>query len=81
MDNLQRGMVMLYARILSRTDTYEVCEIRLRTIEDTWFTGCDTRSQTTYIFNRDQIDKTVFLNRSDALSVVKSTENNKTKET
>lgn len=72
---------MYYARILPRTDTYEVCEIRLRTIEDTWFTGCDTRSQTTYIFNRNQIDKTVFSHRSDALSVVKLAENNKTKET
>ena len=77
---LTRGMVMYYARILPRTDTYEVCEIRLRTIADTWCTGCDTRSQTTYIFNRDQLDQTVFLNRRDALSVVKAAENNKTKE-
>ena len=77
---LTRGMIMYYARILPRTDTYEVCEIRLRTIEETWFTGCDTRSQTTYIFNRDQLDQTVFLNRRDALSVVNTAENNKTKE-
>lgn len=42
---------LYYARIIPKTGIYEVCEIILRTIEDTWFVGTDKRDKHAYMFN------------------------------
>lgn len=74
MGKLKKKDILYYARILPGVRIYEVCEIRIRTVEDTWFVGIEKRDKHAYLFSYDDIDKTVFFNRNAALSKVKEAE-------
>jgi hypothetical protein len=78
--NLKKRDILYYARIIPQTSIYEVCELSIRTIEDTYFVGTDKRDRPAYLFSYNAIDKTVFRNRKDALKIVKEAENNKPKD-
>ena len=78
--NLKKKDILYYARIIPQTSIYEVCELSIRTIEDTYFVGTDKRDKHAYLFSYNEIDKTVFHNRKDALKIVKEAENNKPKD-
>lgn len=78
--NLKKKDILYYARIIPQTSIYEVCELSIRTIEDTYFVGTDKRDKHAYLFSYNAIDKTVFHNRKDALKIVKEAENNKPKD-
>ena len=68
-----------YARIIPKTGIYEVCEIILRTIEDTWFVGTDKRDKHAYMFNYSDLNTILFAERKDALDKVKAAKKNKIK--
>lgn len=70
---------LYYARIIPKTGIYEVCEIILRTIEDTWFVGIDKRDKHAYMFNYSDLNTILFAERKDALDNVKAAEKNKIK--
>ena len=70
---------LYYARIIPKTGIYEVCEITLRTIEDTWFVGKDKQDQHAYLFNYSDLNTILFAERKDALDKVKAAEKNKIK--
>jgi len=65
---LKKQDKLYYAQIQPGTRTYEVCELIIRTIADTWFVGIDKRDKRAYSFSYDNIDKTVFYERGTALS-------------
>ena len=66
-----------YARIIPQTNTYDVCDLVVRTIEDTYFVGIDTRDKRAYLINLNQLDKTVFYDRKIALEIVLDAEENR----
>ena len=74
---MKRLDTVYYARILDQVATYEICELRIRTIEDDYFVGIDKRDKHAYLFSNDELNKKVFYNRSDALCIVKEAEKNK----
>ena len=74
---MKRLDTVYYARILDQVATYEICELRIRTIEDDYFVGIDKRDKHAYLFSNDELNKKVFYNRSDALRIVKEAEKNK----
>ncbi len=74
---MKRLDTVYYARILDHVATYEICELRIRTIEDDYFVGIDKRDKHAYLFSNDELNKKVFYNRSDALRIVKEAEKNK----
>lgn len=74
---MKRLDTVYYARILDQVVTYEICELRIRTIEDDYFVGIDKRDKHAYLFSNDELNKKVFYNRSDALRIVKEAEKNK----
>ena len=78
--NLKKKDILYYARIIPQTSIYDVCELSIRTIEDTYFVGTDKRDKHAYLFSYNVIDKTVFHNRKDALKIVKEAKNNKPKD-
>ena len=73
---LTKGQKVYYARILEPVGIFEVIEIKLRTIEDTWFVGTENRSKQAYMFSKNMLNKTIFFNRDEALAVVKAAEKN-----
>ena len=81
MENMQlnKGMKIYYSKILPSANTYEVCDLSIRTVKDTYFVGTDKHDKHAYLFSYDDIEKTVFFNRQDALDKVLLAEENKPK--
>ena len=73
--DLHKGSVVYYARLIPKNHVYEVCELKIRTIEETWFVGVDKRDKHAYLLNTADINQTVFEKRQDALSLVKEMQN------
>ena len=73
------GDTLYYARIMPKLDVYDVYELKVRTVEDTYFSTIDKRDKKSYLFSYNDIGKTVFLNRQEALNKTKEAEKNKPK--
>lgn len=65
---------LYYARVHPTTTTYQVCDVVVRTVEDTWFVAVDKKDKQAHLFNNKNIGHTVFRKREDALRVVKEAE-------
>ena len=74
---LNKKDVLFYARIIPTTGIYEVCELTVRTVTDSWFAGMDKHDMHVYMFNYEDLGSTVFADRDTALKVVQQAENNK----
>lgn len=71
---LKRKDRLYYARIIPKTKIYEVCEVIVRTVRNTWFTAIDKRDKRVYFFNYKSVGHVVFFDRNIALSKVLETE-------
>lgn len=74
---LKKKDIAYYAKIIPNCGIYEVCELKIRTVEDGWFVGIEKRDKHTYLLYNSEIGKTVFMDRQDALDKVKDAEKNK----
>jgi len=74
---LTKGQIVYYARIMQSVDIYELLELRVRTATDEYFVGTEKRTKHAYLFGNSCLDKIVFLDRKDALKLVKDAEKNK----
>lgn len=63
-----------YARAIPSSDIYDICELIIRTVEDTYFVGVDKDSKQAYLLSNSEIGKTVFKERKDALEKIRSLE-------
>lgn len=70
---------LFYARILPPVRIYEVCELIVRTVKDSWFVAIDKRDKRAYLFNYDDINTILFFKRDEALSKVLEAEKNSPK--
>lgn len=80
MVQLKKKDRLYYARIIPRTRIYEVCEVIVRTVRDTWFVTVDKRDKRAYLFNNSDFDVIVFKDRDIALSKVLNAEKSAPKE-
>lgn len=71
------GDVLYYAQILPNVGVYNLCDIKVCTLYDTYFAGIDKRDKRRYIFNYTEINQTIFENRLEALEIIKEAEENK----
>lgn len=78
-DKITKGDVLYYARIFPQTATYEVDEICIRTVTDTYFVGTEKRTKQAFLFGFNELGESVFREREDALALVKEAEKNKKK--
>lgn len=74
MIELNKKDIVYYARIIPNVGIYEVCELIIRTVQDTWFVGVDKRDKHAYLFSYKSINDTIFLSRKEALQKVKQSE-------
>lgn len=74
---LKKKDIVYYARIIPKLGVYEICELMVRTVGDTWFVGIDKRDKRAYLINNNKIGKEVFINRKDALEKVRDAEEEK----
>ena len=61
------GDIVYYARIMPTLGIYDVCELKIRTITDTYFVGTDKRDKRAYLFSYNAVGKCIFSNRKDAV--------------
>ena len=78
-DKIRKNDIVYYARIMPKLGIFDVYDLKVRTVEDTYFVAIDKRDKKSYLFTFTDINKTVFANREDALSKVKEAEKNKPK--
>lgn len=73
------GETLYYARILDRVGVYEVEEVRIRMIGDTWFSATENINKQAFIFSKNDIGIRVFEDRYEALMKVKAAESSATR--
>ena len=73
------GDTLYYARIMPKLDVYDVYELKVRTVEDAYFSTIDKRDKKSYLFSYNDIGKTVFFNWQEAVDKTKEAEKNKPK--
>ena len=64
------GDIVYYARIMPTLGIYDVCELKIRTVADTYFVGTDKRDKRAYLFSYNAVGKCIFSNRKDAIEKV-----------
>lgn len=76
---IHKGQVMYFARIIPN-QLYELLDVHIRTVTDTYVVGVNKRDKHAYCFDIPvEINKTLFFHRSDALDAVKEAEAHRTK--
>ena len=68
--------MVYYAQCLESCGIFEVLELTLRTVEDNWMVGVETKEKQAHLFSVKDIDKHIFFDRHDALMTVKEAEQN-----
>ena len=74
---LNKKDIVYYARIVPNSGIYDLYELSIRTVEDTYFVGVDKKDKRAFLFDYDAIGEYVFTNRKDALNRLKDAEKNK----
>ena len=72
-DDIKKGDVVYYARIMPTVGIYEVCELLVRSLYDTYFVGVDKHA---YLFSYNRINDIVFFDRKVCLQKVLKAEEN-----
>ena len=68
MDEIYKiGNTIYYARIMPTLGIYDVCELKIRTVTDTYFVGTDKRDKRAYLFSYNAVGNCIFSNRKDAV--------------
>lgn len=76
-EDIKKKDIVYHARTIPQTGIYEVRELIVRTIADTYFVGTDKKDKHAFLLPYSSLNKTIFLNRKDALRVVNKSEKNK----
>lgn len=75
-EDIQKGNIVYYTRILPGVGIYDLCELKIRTVEETYFCGSDKHDKHAYLFGYNSLNKTIFTDRKGALLVIHNAENN-----
>lgn len=74
---LNKGDKLYFARVHHRTGIYDLCELTVRTVAETYFVGTDKKDKRAYLFGYDSLGETIFEDRKEALAVVHKAEEEK----
>ena len=70
---MKKGDSYYYGRVL-RGGVFEVCDLKIVSVTDDYFTGFEERTGRTYLFDYTDLNVAVFKHRKDALEMVKMEE-------
>lgn len=74
---MKKGDIYYYTRIIPNAGIYDLLEVKIRSVYETYFVGIERRNKQAFLFNYSDIDKILFVNRKIALKAVKEAEKNK----
>ena len=75
-NELKKGDIIYYARIMPNLGIFDVYELKIRTIEYTYFVGTDKRDKRAFLLPYSAIGEDVFIERKDAVDKAISAEEN-----
>ena len=55
------GQIVFYTRILPKVGIYDLLEIKLRTVKDTYIVGCDEKDHTAYLISEIEAETCIFI--------------------
>jgi hypothetical protein len=73
---IKKGMTVYYSQCMPNVGVFDLLELTVRTVEDTWFVGIEKKDRQALLFSMKDIDKCIFFDRKDALMTVKEAEEN-----
>ena len=73
---INKGDILYYSRVNPKAGIYDLCELKIRTVTDTYFVGVDKRDKQAHIFGYNALNSIVFENRAEALNKVKQAQKN-----
>ena len=73
---IKKSDVIYYARVMPTVGLYEIVEIKVRTVTEDYIVGIDKNTKHAFMFYFDDINRTIFFDRNEALKVVKAAEKN-----
>ena len=76
-DKPSLGDVLYYTQILPNVGVYNLLDMKVCTIYDTYFATMEKRDKRRYLFYYTDINKIIFENRLEALEIIKEAEKNK----
>ena len=71
---ISKGTKVYWTRIHPQICVYDLYDLTVRSVYDTYFVAVDKRSKQSYIFNYKDINKTIYIERTDALDYIKTEE-------
>lgn len=71
---VENGDIVYYARILPKTEIFEVVELKVRSTYSTYFVTVEKRTKCSFIFSYKDIGNHVFMDRKVCLDRVKEEE-------
>lgn len=71
---LNKGDILYYARYMPSVDVNEICEVKVRTIENDYFVCIGNTDKRAFLFGYDDLNNTVFINRKEALDKLRKLE-------
>ena len=74
-EDIKKGTIVYYSRILPPVGIYDVCELKVRTVGDDYFVGVDKHDKRAYLFSYKRLDDIVFFDRNMCLEKVINAEN------
>lgn len=74
---LHKSDIVYHARIFPTIGLYDLDELKIRTVTEDYFVGIEKHTKRAFLFPCSAINKTIFVNRKDALNKVKEAEKNK----
>ncbi len=74
---LHKFDIVYHTRIYPSLGMYDLDELKIRTITENYFVGIEKYTKKAFLFPYSSIGKTVFINRKDALKIVKEAEKNR----
>ena len=73
---IKKSDVIYYARVMPTVGLYEIIELKVRTVTEDYIVGIDKNTKHAFMFYFDDINRTIFFDRNEALKVVKAAEKN-----
>lgn len=74
MKTIEVGDIVYYTRIFPETGTYDLCDLKVRTVMANWFCGVDKKDKRAYLLGFNEINDTVFDDRTIALRRIHNAE-------
>ena len=57
MNTINKGDTVYYTRVFPETGTYDLCDLVVRTVMDSWFCGVDKKDKRAYLLGFNEIDE------------------------